>query len=78
MLNVIRLSVIMLSVVAPKISYTVHCIHAPMLGCQTPLTYFATAVSYECKMFIILTPVVIGLNSFLLSLMLWRNKLDRL
>jgi hypothetical protein len=78
MLNVIRLSVVMLSVVAPKISYTVHCIHAPMMGFQTPQAYFATAVSYEYKMFMILTPVVRGLNSFLLSSMLWRNKLDRL
>jgi hypothetical protein len=34
----------------------IHCIHAPMQCFQNALAYFATGVSYACKMFIKLTP----------------------
>jgi hypothetical protein len=36
----------------------IHCMHAAFQSFQNALAYFATAVSYECKMFIKLPPAI--------------------
>jgi hypothetical protein len=75
MLSVAMLSVVMLNVVgAGKITCTVvNCMHGPMPCFQNALAYFATAVSYEGKMFMKLPPVENVLNLFLSSMMMIRH-----
>ncbi len=39
-------------------NFAVHCLHVPMQCFQAALAYFATAVSYTCKMFMKVAPGV--------------------